>query len=515
MHRRKNSRISTALPAAVILGLALAILLSAGIMADNAEYSGTNIWAYGLENAYYITDGNNNTYTLSQGATVTVTRSGGLSGLYLVFDYPPQTWTVTDSSTGESLECGINGFLHEYVSLDAFGHMPEEVTIALPEGALISEIYGFGPGDLPDWVQVWEPMLDGCDLLMLSSHSDDEQLFFAGVLPIYAGEKGLRVQVVYLVNHFDTHMRQHEQLDGLWEVGVRNYPLISSFPDLYSESYDGALDAYSAYGYTYDDFCRFITECLRRFRPLVVMTHDFNGEYGHGTHIVCASALKDSLDFAKDPSAFPESAAEYGTWTVEKTYIHLYPENQIWLDLDSPLEKFGGLTAFQVTQKGFRHHVSQHWTWFYDWIYGEGDWITSSQQISTYTPRQYGLFRSEVGPDTGKNDFFENVRTYAAREEEQRLEEERQAEESRRLEEESRQLEEQQKQEAEESRRLEESRKLEEEQQERQSSNGDPKEERGFVPDPGSGLPVILLLALLAAAAAVMAFVYKKGGNKE
>ena len=91
------------------------------------------------------------------------------------------------------------------------------------------------------------------------------------------------------------------------------------------------------------------------------MTHDFNGEYGHGTHLVCAAALRDSLDYAKDPSAFPESAERYGTWTVEKTYIHLYPENVIYLDIDSPLEKFGGLTAFQVTQNGFRHHVSRRY----------------------------------------------------------------------------------------------------------------------------------------------------------
>ncbi len=514
MHIRKNTGFKTALftTAAAVLALLTALALPA--MADEADYTQTGIWAYGLENAYYITDGNDNTYTLSQGATVTVTREDGISGLYMIFDYPPERWTVTDTSSGESREFGVNGFIHEYADLEeAFGRMPSEVTVSLPQGTLISEIYGFGPGDLPDWVQRWEPMLDGCDLMMLSSHSDDEQLFFAGVLPLYAGERGLRVQVVYLVNHFDTHMRQHEQLDGLWEVGVRNYPLISEFPDLYSESYDGAIAAYSAYGYTYEDFCGFVTECLRRFRPLVVMTHDFNGEYGHGTHLVCAAALRDSLDYAKDPSAFPESAERYGTWTVEKTYIHLYPENVIYLDIDSPLEKFGGLTAFQVTQNGFRHHVSQHWTWFYGWIYGEGYQITSSDQITSYTPKQYGLFRSEVGEDVLKNDFFENVRTYEEREEEEeekRLEEERQAEESRRLEEENRKLEEERQ--AEESRRLEEeSRKLEEQQRE-QEKNTPAEASRAAASDTGSGLPVILLLVLLAAAAGVMAYVYRKGG---
>ena len=163
-----------------------------------------------------------------------------------------------------------------------------------------------------------------------------------------------------------------------------------------------------------------------------------------------------------------------------------------------------------MTQNGFRHHVSQHWTWFYGWIYGEGYQITSSDQITSYTPRQYGLFRSEVGEDVLKNDFFENVRTYEEREEEKRLEEERQAEESRRLEEENRKLEEERQ--AEESRRLEEeSRKLEEQQRE-QEKNTPAETSRAPASDTGSGLPVILLLVLLAAAAGVMAYVYRKGG---
>ena len=515
MYRTEKTRKPTAVLAVAAAVLALLAVLSLTVLADEADYTETAIWAYGLENAYYITDGSNNTYTVSFGATVTVTRNGGLSGLYLIFDYPPERWTVTDTSTGETREFGSNGFIHEYADLaESFGHLPEEVTISLPQGTLISEVYGFGPGDLPDWVQRWEPMLEECDLLMISSHSDDEQLFFAGVLPLYAGERGLRVQVVYLVNHFDTHMHQHEQLDGLWEVGVRNYPLIPDFPDLYSESYEGAIAVYSAYGYTYEDFCEYITECLRRFRPLVVMTHDFNGEYGHGTHLVCSSALRDSLDYAKDPAAFPESAEKYGTWTVEKTYIHLYPENQIYLDIDTPLEKFGGLTAFQVTQNGFAHHVSQHWTWFYGWIYGDGYRITSSDQITSYSPKLYGLFRSEVGDDVEKNDFFENVKTYEMREEEKRQEEARQAEESRKLEEESRQQEEAE-------RLAEESRKLEEESRRLEEENGKPEEknipETSHAPaaDNGSGLPVILLLILLAAAAGIMAFVYKKGGTHQ
>ena len=191
---------------------------------------------------------------------------------------------------------------------------------------------------------------------------------------------------------------------------------MSDFPDLYSESFEDALAAYRAYGFVYDEFTEFITDVLRRFKPLVVVSHDVNGEYGHGTHLLCAAALMDAVGCAADESEFPESAGLYGTWETEKTYLHLYPENPIALDLDSPLSAFGGKTAFEVTQDGFAKHTSQHWTWFYGWIYGkDGQTVSRATDIKTYSPCYYGLYSSSVGYDTAGGDFMENVIPYAER----------------------------------------------------------------------------------------------------
>ena len=259
--------------------------------------------------------------------------------------------------------------------------------------------------------------------MLITSHSDDEQLFFAGVLPYYAIEKGVQVQVVYVVNHFDTHERPHEQLDGLWAVGVKNYPIIPEFPDVYAESTDrevakaDALAAFGSLGYTFDDFVEYFTECLRRFKPLIVVSHDLNGEYGHGTHVVCADALIEAIKCSPDSGKCLESSGTYGTWVVEKAYLHLYEENQITLDIDKPLDSLGGKTAFQVSQEGFKHHKSQLWTWFKAWMLGTDDEpITKASQIEDYTPGKYGLYFTKVGNDTGKGDFFENVKTHAQRE---------------------------------------------------------------------------------------------------
>ena len=424
--------------------LVLAVVLSCGALtagAEPANYEGTTVYADGFSNPGNLNDGNRTTVAYSGAQNrVTLSREDGIAAVYIEFDRVPEPWTVTASVCDKALKCGENGFLHEYVDLSGLNNeLPREAVLTFKEGTAVGEIYAFSEGEVPDWVQVWQPPCKEADLLLISSHSDDEQLFFAGVLPYYAVERKLNVQVAYLVQHFEAngvsdHRRPHEQLDGLWTVGVRNYPVMSGFPDLYSESSDReealkqALSVYEAQGYTYQDFVDYLSRCLRRFRPLVVVSHDLDGEYGHGTHVLCAEALGDALAKAADPSWNSGTGENNEVWQVEKTYLHLYPDNRIVMDWDTPLESLDGKTPFQVTKEGFGCHKSQHWTWFYRWIYGTGaNPIGKASDIKTYSPCLYGLYDTKVGQDSAGGDFFENVRTYAqrAQDEAERLAEEK------------------------------------------------------------------------------------------
>lgn len=373
-----------------------------------------------------LTDADTGSFSKATGGgCVTVSREDGIGFLYIKFDRVPQPWTMTDNATGREYACGQNGFLHEYVPVEG---LPNALTLHFDTGTVIADIYVFSEGQVPDWVQTWENPCEKADLLLISSHSDDEQLFFAGVLPYYAGELGYEVQVAYVVQHFEVgksqnHVRPHEQLDGLWTVGVRHYPVMGEFPDLYAESKDRqeaflqAQAVFENYGYTYDDFVTYMVELLRRFKPLVVVSHDLNGEYGHGTHVLASAAITEALEAAADSKAFPESVQIYGVHAVEKLYLHLYNQNKIVMNWDEPLENFGGKTAFEVTREGFDCHKSQHWTWFYKWIYGkEGRVVNKASDIKSYSPCKYGLYYTSVGPDEEGGDFFEHVMTYAERE---------------------------------------------------------------------------------------------------
>ena len=217
------------------------------------------------------------------------------------------------------------------------------------------------------------------------------------------------IQVVYFCYHDNEPVRLHEQLNGLWAAGLRNYPVIGRFPDLYSESFDWAVNAFAGYGYGREDFVSYQCEMIRRFRPEIVVAHDVNGEYSHGTHMLNTDTLREALELTADSTNYPESAEKYGVWDVPKTYIHLWEEKPIVMDYDVPLDYFGGKTAYEMSVAGYSCHNSQQWTWFTRWLIGtDAAPITAASQIDKYSPCEFGLYRTTVGDDIN-GDIFENV----------------------------------------------------------------------------------------------------------
>lgn len=338
-----------------------------------------------------ITDNNISTHSNGTEVKITCTADTPLEGIYIKFNKIPTEGTLNGTTAVSE-----NGFLHEFIHLNG----KTSFTLEYKE-ADICDIFLYSSGELPKDVQLWKKGENETDLLLCATHSDDDQLFFAGLLPLYAGEKGLRVRVAYFINHYDTYNRTHELLDGLWHCGVTLYPDISPFPDGYSESSQGAMKFLSSKGIAYENILDFQRNLLNKYKPQVVVLHDFKGEYGHGAHILNTESF---VEVCENP--------ENGQYVPKKIYIHLYDKNTVKLDIDTPLSSFGGKSAFNVSQEAFMFHKSQHWTWFYKWIYGTNSSIKKASQINKYNPALYGLYYSSVGNDTGTNDLFENVVTY-------------------------------------------------------------------------------------------------------
>lgn len=375
----------------------------------------------GFPSIAYLFDGNTSSAKASaRNAHLTFQREEGIGYLYFLFWVEYGTYTVTNNATGQQVTCGQHQFLHEVVDMTKlFGGAVTSVTIEFSNRPVeISEIYIYTSGYLPDYVQIWEPAKEGkTDLILFSAHGDDDQLFFAGLLPYYEA-LDYEVLVVYMVDHQQRQkFRIHEMLNGLWGTGVNTYPVFGGFDDFFTEDLESAYRIFQKRNISRDDLIRFVTTQLRQFKPQVVVGHDFAGEYSHSQHMVFADCLAAAIEASHDAAQFPDSAAAYGTWDVPKAYFHLYENNRIIMDWDTPMEELGGLTPFQVTQLyGYTQHVSQRESWVSNWINGKDFEITRASQIDTYSPCEYGLYYSNVGLDVAKNDMFENLISYAEQE---------------------------------------------------------------------------------------------------
>ncbi len=381
-------------------------------------------------NAKYLTDDSDTTSTETN--TITIESDKTIKSVYIIFR---KNTVPFDIACGENTHSVETDFLHSYTKLPEAFTDCKKITVTFKEKANVSRIAVFSDGTLPDWVQVWEKPYDKVDLLLTSTHADDEHLFFAGLIPYYAMEKNYRVQIAYFTNHNNNNPdRNHELLNGLWAVGVDRYPIIGPFPDMYAktEQFNDPAQVEIAtqkafrdllnLGFTEEKILEYQTELLRRLKPLVVIGHAFNGEYGHGQHVVNMRTLIKAVENSKDPNYFPQSAEKYGVWDTPKLYIHEYEKNNITMDWDTPYESMGGKSAFQMSQEAFKHHKSQHWTYFWNWLNGNtAKPITKSTEAKNLKCNSYGLYYTTVGQDVAKNDFFENVTTY---DEKFRLEEE-------------------------------------------------------------------------------------------
>ena len=323
-----------------------------------------------------------------------ITTPQGVSAgyLYICFANMPGAWGVEAEVDGqwELIATGSTDYYHALIELDGRSHFRLIDTTGISSRLKINEVFVLTEGELPGWVQRWEPTPEKADMLVLATHPDDELIFFGGTIPTYAAERGLNVVVAYMC--FSNTTRRSELLNGLWALGLRNYPVIGTFYDTYTSKLD---DAYSRW--RKNDVRAFVMELVRKYKPEVMVSHDVNGEYGHGAHKLCADVAKYCVENSDKLSVLSDSAAQYGAWQVKKLYLHLYPENGIFMNWRVPLEAFGGKTGLELAQEAYLLHVTQQST---DFV------VTDTGETSN---AMFGLVCSEVGPDVVGGDFMENI----------------------------------------------------------------------------------------------------------
>ncbi len=336
---------------------------------------------------------------ISNDYTINIKSNTLINHVYIIYELTSATGTLRIGN--EKLIIGKNGYLHEYIDVSKYAS--NEISINYDSNVTISEIYVFDNNNLPTWVQQWQK-LKRADLMIMPTHSDDEHLFFAGLIPTYLN-KGAKIQIVYLTNHNDNPQRLHEQLDGLWATGLTYYPVIGLIPDAYSVTLEEALKSLTNSGFSLEDIIKFQVDNIRKYKPLIIVGHDEKGEYGHGQHMLNTYALKKALEKTNNQTYYNN----YEVYDVPKVYLHLYKEKPIIMNYDIPLAKYNNNTAYEISKLGYQYHKSQHYTWFTDWLLGKNNTYNKATEIKKYSPTEFGLYKSSVGDDIMKNDMLENI----------------------------------------------------------------------------------------------------------
>lgn len=283
---------------------------------------------------------------------------------------------------GEEIPAALQiseGALIGYVPVD-----PEARAISIEPaaGAGISEITVWSEGELPGEIPQWDPGLKKCSVMLFAAHPGDEYTCFGGLVHYYGIGRNVPVKVVYVTDGDRT--AQRNALDALWETGIRTYPSFLGFAPAEAKTEKKLLKEWGGK----DALLAALVREIRASRPDVVVTHSEDGEGGDLAHTLVSLAIPYAVDLAADPSAYPDSAAQYGSWQVSKLYVR-GGTGTVTFDFTAKVDDTS--TALQKAAEAYRHYQRRY----------------CDEKDADYTV--YTLIRTTVGDDRFRDDLLENL----------------------------------------------------------------------------------------------------------
>lgn len=377
-----------------ILGLLVLLLCGAAVSAG-AEEDALELTAAcemslaGQKNPKNLTDKKfttNSECKPAKNPALTIGCNQPMYGLYLCFQKKPESYEVQVKRDGswETL-CEGNEYYHAFYDLQG---AEDARVLALGDRKQtmgFNEVYVFGEGRLPEWVQRWEATPEKSDILFVVAHPEEELLYLGGAIPWYAAEQGRTVAVACMT--YGNTTRRSELLNGLWSMGYRNYPVIGEFKIAKSKSVSAAYKAIDGKNGE-KTLVAWLTELLGRTKPEVLVGPDEKGEGGNAQRMMLADACRKAFDAAAD------------TWQVKKLYLHLYgrEDEQTVFDWNQPMSRFGGRTGMGLAYYAYLYHKTQ-----------DDQEKSVYDQGITYANNRFGLAESLVGEDALRQDFLENI----------------------------------------------------------------------------------------------------------
>ena len=334
--------------------------------------------------AEYLRDDDYRTrFTLNSGQSLSIAWKGQASGVLLQW-YDEKQWYSDDcgatirlfDSEGRLLSEKLYKKLSYRMFLPAEGASRMDIKCAGGTARMISlcEVKVCGPGYTPKNIVRDEPV----DLMLILSSVSDELDLMGGLLPLYAGEHGIKTAVVYLGR--DDGYQVQEAFRALDVMGLDVIPLFLQREDHLTSNL-GRVASY----WKENALKTEVADLLSKYRPKVVVTCDPDDDSKPARTVYTGRLIRDLVT----------KGISSRTLSVQKLY-HLSSNGLTVVDGARPLAVYGGRSAVDVAREGY----AQYWT--------EACYRT----ILPENPR-FTLTYTRVGDDERHDDIFEHLDTGA------------------------------------------------------------------------------------------------------
>ncbi|MEG1755512.1 MAG: phosphodiester glycosidase family protein [Clostridia bacterium] len=328
-------------------------------------------------------------FKVSQKLLIEVPASA--KGLYIVWYESPKIATVRQLNEDGSLLSETpagGGVLNEFLPLSV-GIRTVEISAAT--AYILSDVAIYASATPPKHLPLSDALPQKVDLMLIAAHTGDEQSALGGVLPIYAGTRGMTCAVAFLSHK--NRLSQQDAITALRFCGVDTAPIFGGFPyRIYTES--NAIDDELRGIWDAGEVETALVRYLRQYRPEVLVTHNSNGEEGEGLCKLTSRLVQKAVDSAASSSFDLASEQQYGVWQVKKVYCHESSADAVHLDTDVALAPLGSTTAAEIANQAYNAYT-----------------FTGIYHRTIVPEAVYTLTASTVGRDVACDDLFEHVDT--------------------------------------------------------------------------------------------------------